>query len=70
MQSGTINQLWLETVNKLGLIREAIGNETEQPIGQQILNDDFVLTRILGAAGFPTIVMINEENRGVKLGVG
>ncbi|WP_187773757.1 DsbA family protein [Oceanobacillus polygoni] len=57
----------VETVNKLGLDGEAIVNEAEQPIGQQLLEEDFALTRSLGARGFPTIIMINEENKGVKI---
>ncbi|WNS76141.1 DsbA family protein [Bacillus sp. DTU_2020_1000418_1_SI_GHA_SEK_038] len=57
----------IEIVNKLGLNGEAIVNEAKQPIGQQLLNEDFALTRSLGARGFPTIIMINEENKGVKI---
>ena len=57
----------IEIVNKLGLDGEAIVNEAEQPIGQQLLNEDFGLARSLGARGFPSIVMINEENKGVKI---
>lgn len=56
-----------EIVNKLGLDGEAIVNEAEQPIGKQLLNEDFDLTRSLGARSFPTIIMINEENKGVKI---
>jgi len=57
----------IEIVNKLGLNGEAIVNEAEQPAGQQLLNEDFSLARSLGARGFPTIIMINEENKGVKI---
>ncbi|WP_339315982.1 DsbA family protein [Oceanobacillus sp. FSL W7-1304] len=57
----------IETVNKLGLDGEYIVKEAEQPIGQQLLDEDFDLTRSLGARGFPTIIMINEENKGVKI---
>lgn len=57
----------IEIVNKLGLDGEAIVNEAEQPIGQQLLNEDFALVRSLGARGFPTIIMMNEENKGVKI---
>ncbi len=57
----------IDIVNKLGLDGEAIVNEAEQPIGQQLLNEDFALTRNLGARGFPTIIMMNEENKGVKI---
>ncbi len=56
-----------EIVNNLGLDGEAIVNEAEQPIGQQLLNEDFALARNLGARGFPSIIMINEENKGVKI---
>ncbi len=57
----------IEIVNKLGLDGEAIVNDAGQLIGHQLLNEDFDLTRRLGARGFPTIIMINEENKGVKI---
>jgi putative protein-disulfide isomerase len=56
-----------EIVNRLGLDGETIVSEAEQPAGQQLLNEDFGLARSLGVRGFPTIVMINEENKGVKI---
>jgi putative protein-disulfide isomerase len=57
----------IKIVNKLGLDGEAIVNEAEQPVGQQLLNEDFALARSLGARGFPTIIIINEDNKGVKI---
>ncbi|WP_342507838.1 DsbA family protein [Sporosarcina sp. FSL K6-2383] len=57
----------IDIVNKMGLDGEAIVKEAEQPIGQQLLNEDFALVRNLGARGFPTIIMMNEENKGVKI---
>ncbi|MGM8365660.1 DsbA family protein [Virgibacillus sp. W0181] len=57
----------IEIVNKLDLDGESIVNEAEQPIGQQLLNEDFSLAGNLGARGFPSIIMINEENKGVKI---
>lgn len=57
----------IDIVNKLGLDGEAMVNEAEQPTGQQLLNEDFGLARNLGVRGFPTIIMINEENKGVKI---
>lgn len=57
----------IEIVNELGLDGEAIVNEAEQPIGQQLLDEDFGLAGRLGARGFPTIIMVNEENKGVKI---
>ncbi|WP_339252466.1 DsbA family protein [Sporosarcina sp. FSL W8-0480] len=56
-----------EIVEKLGLDGEAIVAEAEQQAGQQLLNEDFALVRNLGARGFPTIIMMNEENKGVKI---
>ncbi|PIC80926.1 dithiol-disulfide isomerase [Sporosarcina sp. P18a] len=57
----------IEIVNTLGLDGEAIIDEAEQPIGQQLLNGDFALARSLGATGFPSIIMINADNKGVKI---
>ncbi|PIC88238.1 dithiol-disulfide isomerase [Sporosarcina sp. P20a] len=54
-------------VNALGLDGEAIVNEAEQPIGQQLLNEDFAQARSLGATGFPSVIMINAENKGLKI---
>lgn len=57
----------VELVNNLGLDGEAVVNEAERSNGQQLLNEDFRLAGSLGARGFPTIVMVNEENKGVKI---
>lgn len=57
----------IEIVNQLGLDGEAIVSEAEQAAGQSLLNEDFALARSLGARGFPTIIMINEDNKGVKM---
>ncbi|KYG90400.1 dithiol-disulfide isomerase [[Bacillus] sp. KCTC 13219] len=56
-----------EIINKLGLNGKAIVNEAQLPVGQQLLNEDFALTRSLGARGFPTVIMMNEENKGVRI---
>ncbi|CAH1213150.1 hypothetical protein PAECIP111893_03638 [Paenibacillus plantiphilus] len=57
----------IEIVNKIGLDGEAIINEAEQQVGHQLLHEDFDLVRSLGVRGFPTIIMTNEENNGVKI---
>ncbi|MBS4196351.1 DsbA family protein [Lederbergia citri] len=57
----------VDIVNHLGLDGEAIVNEAEQPVGEQLLHEDFALARNLGVRGFPSIIMINEENKGVKI---
>lgn len=57
----------IDIVNKLGLDGAAIVKESEQTIGQQLLNEDFVLARNLGVRGFPTIIMMNEDHKGLKI---
>ncbi|MHC0038517.1 DsbA family protein [Pseudoneobacillus sp. C159] len=57
----------IDIVNRLGLDGAAIVDEAEGDIGKQLLNEDFALTRSLGVRGFPTIVLVNEENKGVKI---
>ena len=57
----------IDIVNKLGLDGEAIVNESQQTTGQQLLNEDFDRTRNLGVRGFPTIIMMNEDNKGLKI---
>lgn len=57
----------IDIVNHLGLDGEAIIMEAEQPSGHQLLNEDFSLARNLSARGFPSIIMVNEENKGIKI---
>lgn len=57
----------IEIVNAMGLNGEAIIKEANEKTGHDLLNEDFMLTRNLGARGFPTIIMVNEEKKGVKL---
>ncbi|WP_421924195.1 DsbA family protein [Paenibacillus luteus] len=57
----------IEIVNQINLDGESIINEAEQQVGHQWLQDDFNLVRSLGVRGFPTIIMTNEENNGVKI---
>lgn len=57
----------IDIVNDLGLNGDVIVHEAELPSGQELLNQDFTLARDLGARGFPTIIFVNEENKGVKI---
>ena len=57
----------IDIVNQMGLNGGAIVQQAEQPAGQQALNEDFALARSLGVRGFPSIIMVNEDNKGVKL---
>ena len=54
-------------MNQLGLDGKEIVKEANLPEGQQLLNEDFALARKLGARAFPTIIMVNEENKGVRI---
>jgi putative protein-disulfide isomerase len=57
----------VEVVNTVGLNGELLVKEADEEIGHQLLNEDFLLTRNLGARGFPTMIMVNEDNNGVKI---
>jgi putative protein-disulfide isomerase len=54
-------------VNEMGLDGEVIVKEANERTSHDLLNEDFILTRNLGARGFPTIILLNEENKGVKI---
>src|SRR5690625_1279369 len=64
------NSILIDLVNNLDLDGEAIINEANQPHTQNLLNKDFELTRNLGARGFPSMIMITEDNPGVSIVVG
>ncbi len=49
-----------------GFYKPAV-EESEQPIGQQLLEEDFQQVASLGVRDFPTIVMVNNDNKGVKI---
>ncbi|MBY0122266.1 DsbA family protein [Bacillus sp. S/N-304-OC-R1] len=57
----------IDLVNGLGLDGEAIVKVAGSSTGQQLLEQDFALSRSLGVRGFPTIIIVNEENKGVKI---
>ncbi|MBS4191973.1 DsbA family protein [Bacillus sp. FJAT-49705] len=54
-------------VNQIGLDGEIIVKEAGLASGQQLLEQDFALARSLGVRGFPTIIIVNEEKKGVKI---
>ncbi|WP_231514836.1 DsbA family protein [Oceanobacillus salinisoli] len=59
--------MMIEIVNNLGLDGEEIIRLAEGPLGGQLLEEDFTLARDLGVRGFPTIIMVNKENKGVSV---
>ncbi|MXQ52631.1 DsbA family protein [Shimazuella alba] len=57
----------IHLINLMGLDGETIVKEAELPTGQQLLNQDFEFAKSFGVRGFPTIIMVNEQNKGVKI---
>ncbi|SHH44929.1 DsbA family protein [Virgibacillus chiguensis] len=57
----------VDIVNRMGLDGETIVDEAGSARAQQLLNEDFQLAASLGVRGFPTIIMMNAENKGVKI---
>jgi putative protein-disulfide isomerase len=56
-----------DIVNHMGLDGEEILKEAESASGEQLLSENFALASSLGVRGFPTIIMMNEEKKGVKV---
>lgn len=61
------DQVLNDIVNAMGLDGAAIVEEAGSSEAQEMLEGDFALSRSLGARGFPTIVLVNEERKGVKI---
>lgn len=61
------DQVLIEIVNQMGLDGESIVKEAALESSQQLLEQDFALAGSLGVRGFPTVIMVNEENKGVKI---
>ena len=57
----------IDVVNDMGLDGSSIVSESERSEAHNLLQEDFELTAQLGARGFPTIIMINADNQGVKI---
>lgn len=57
----------VDIVNAMGLDGEVIVKEAESPAGQAWLKEDFELAGNLGVRGFPTIIMINKDKKGIRV---
>lgn len=57
----------IDIVNQVGLDGEEIVKQSKLPEADTKLHEDFQLVRQLGVRGFPTIVMMNEEQKGVRI---
>ncbi|WP_405107329.1 DsbA family protein [Paenibacillus sp. FSL K6-1217] len=61
------DQVLTDIVNSLGLPGEEIVQAAGLEAAQELLEADFQKVAQLGVRGFPTLIMVNEENQGVKL---
>jgi len=61
------DEMLIDLVNRVGLNGEEILKQSKLPEANTSLQEDFKLVRELGVSGFPTIVMINEEKKGVRI---
>jgi len=61
------SEVLTDIVNEIGLDGQKVVAEADLPTGQELLNEDFGLARSLGVRGFPTIIMVNEGNKGIKI---
>jgi len=61
------DDILIDLVNKVGLSGVEIVKQSKLPEAETSLQEDFQLVHQLGVRGFPTIVMLNEEKKGVKI---
>ncbi|WP_397469485.1 DsbA family protein [Psychrobacillus sp.] len=61
------DHILIDLVNKIGLNGEEIVKESYLPAAQELLQEDFTTLSHLDVRGFPTLVFINEEQKGVKV---
>lgn len=54
-------------LEEMGLDPEKVLNDADSFEGRSLLNGDLGLARALTATGFPTLVLVNEQNQGVKI---
>lgn len=61
------DEILINLVNQVGLDGKQIVEQSKRPEANTSLQEDFQLVRQLGVRGFPTIVMMNEEQKGVRI---
>ena len=66
-QSIAQDEMLINLVNQVGLDGEEIVHQSKLPEANTSLQEDFQLVLKLGVRGFPTIVMVNEEQQGVRI---
>ncbi|MFS0576936.1 DsbA family protein [Sporosarcina sp. 179-K 3D1 HS] len=61
------DEVLIALVNQIGFDGQAIVKQSKLSEADTSLHEDFQLVRQLGVRGFPTIVMMNEEQKGVRI---
>lgn len=61
------DELLIDLVNRVGLNGEEIVQQSKLPEANALLQEDFKRVRELGVRGFPTIVMVNKDQKGVRI---
>lgn len=60
-------EVLVKLVDSIGLSGKQIVDGAGSESAQDLLEQDFAVAARLGVRGFPTIIMVNEENKGVKI---
>lgn len=61
------DEVLIELVNQLGLNGTEIVDASSQQAAQDLLEEDFEMTARLGVRGFPSIIIVNKEQQGIKV---
>lgn len=56
-----------ELADGVGADGEQAVKEAESETGKELLHEDFAVRQTLGARGFPTVILVNEDNEGVRI---
>lgn len=54
-------------LEKIGLDSQSILEEAEGAAGEELLMKDLQMVQALQASGFPTVVLVNNQNQGLKI---
>lgn len=60
-------EVLIRLVDEIGLDGKEIVEKANSEEGERLLQQDFELAQRFGVRGFPTIIMVNKENKGVKI---
>ena len=60
-------EVLVRLVSEIGLDGKKIVERANSEEGEHLLQQDFEIAKRFGVRGFPTIIIVNKENKGVKL---